>query len=198
VSNFLPCAMLCSCAFRRKSPVDTPLTLFSFRHDGSDGDYFVKFTSNCDVPLLGDVDGNMNLQTGRTLPGHEAAMGCRATWKMALTVEDKSAVVVVPIISIAPSGCVNEAGGGCAAAASSEHAHSALPTIHTMKDVRATRPSAVRLLAAAVPLLVSHVEWLPSLTTVGCAGTTLNNPRHARSTMPWRRAPAWGPTPSSR
>ena len=112
--------MLCSCAFRRKSPVDILLTLFPFRHDGSDGDYFVKFTSNCDVPLLGDVDGNMNLQTGRPLPGHEAAMGCHATWKMARTVEDKSAVVVVPIISIAPSGCVNEAGGGCAANASAK------------------------------------------------------------------------------
>ena len=50
------------------------------------GLYYMVVTTNCDEPVLDDVEANMNLQTAQPIPGREGASSCHGEFTMELQV----------------------------------------------------------------------------------------------------------------
>ncbi len=63
------------------------------------GEYFIVVTSNCDVPVLDDVEANLDPTTNRPAPG---AASCDTSWTMDLHVEDETTEMTLPIVIIGP------------------------------------------------------------------------------------------------
>ncbi len=62
------------------------------------GEYFIVITSNCDVPVLDDVEANVD-STNRPMTG---TMSCDTSWTMDLHVEDETTEMTLPIVIIGP------------------------------------------------------------------------------------------------
>ena len=54
------------------------------------GRYFMVILTNCDEPVLDDVQANMNVQTGQPIPGHEGASSCHGEFTLDLHAADMS------------------------------------------------------------------------------------------------------------
>lgn len=84
------------------------------------------FLQNCDVPMLGDVESTGLSASGAGTPA-PGSMGCTSAWTLSLSVEDQASTFVLPIVSVAPTGCAAQPGGGCERASSAEHSAATLP-----------------------------------------------------------------------
>ena len=63
------------------------------------GEYFIVVTSNCDVPVLDDVEANLDSSTGMPVTG---TVSCDTSWTMDLHVEDETTEMTLPIVIIGP------------------------------------------------------------------------------------------------
>lgn len=62
------------------------------------GEYFIVVTSNCDVPVLDDVEANVDA-SGLPVAGTET---CETSWTMDLHVEDETTEITLPIVVVGP------------------------------------------------------------------------------------------------
>ena len=99
------------------------------------GEYYVVFTANCDVPILDDVEANMDMTTMRLKPGHDGAMACHADWALDLHIEDMSVTMVLPIISMQLP-CVSTPGSACQRQHDRDIEQTALPVVHTARRLQ--------------------------------------------------------------
>lgn len=99
------------------------------------GDYYVTISSNCDVPVLDDVESNYDLRTGHLIPGHEDSLTCHSSFGMSLHAEDEHTVLMVPVISAMPP-CASETGGACQRGQNTLNAHSQPAMIQTLTSTR--------------------------------------------------------------
>lgn len=73
------------------------------------GEYFIVITSNCDVPVLDDVEAHLDPMT--QLPTADT-VSCETSWTMELHVEDETTEITLPVVTIGPP---EEAAAGSAA-----------------------------------------------------------------------------------
>eukprot|EP01043_Picozoa_sp_COSAG02_P022655 COSAG02_NODE_1184_length_14008_cov_44.301963_6_plen_711_part_00 len=99
------------------------------------GDYYVTISSNCDVPVLDDVESNYDLNRGQQIPGHEGALGCQSSFGMSVHAEDEHTTLTVPVISAMPP-CASETGGACQRGQNTLTAHSQPAMIQTLTETR--------------------------------------------------------------
>ena len=109
------------------------------------GEYYVVFTANCDVPIIDDVEGNMDMTTMTMKAGHEGAMACHADWALDLIIADMSITAVLPIVIMALP-CVSTPGSACQQAHDRDVEETELPVVHVARQLRAL--PVVQLMAA--------------------------------------------------
>jgi hypothetical protein len=109
------------------------------------GEYYVVFTANCDVPIMDDVEANMDMTTMTMKAGHEHAMACHADWALDLIIADMSATAVLPIVIMALP-CVSMPGSPCQRTHDRNVEQTALPVVHVARQLQAL--PVVRLRAA--------------------------------------------------
>jgi hypothetical protein len=87
------------------------------------------------VPILDDVEANMDMTTMRLKPGHDGAMACHADWALDLHIEDMSVTMVLPIISMQLP-CVSTPGSACQRRHVRDIEETALPVVRTARRLQ--------------------------------------------------------------
>jgi hypothetical protein len=63
------------------------------------GEYFIIITSNCDVPVMDDVEDHINPATRMPNPD---SVSCDSSWSIGLHVEDETTEMTLPVVVIGP------------------------------------------------------------------------------------------------
>ena len=103
----------------------------------ADGRFFVTITSNCDVPVLDDIEANIDMQASppHERPGHEGSQICQSSFGMSLHVEDEQTTLILPLILPLPP-CATETGSDCQRGQNTQTANSQPVLIQTLTDTR--------------------------------------------------------------